>query len=240
MSKMHKAAYSLNRVSIDYKLLAGLVVLAGIVWFGRHAGAELVAMEGWIAGHGILGILVFVGLIVVFTSLFVPDTLFAIAAGALFGLAQGTALILVGATIAALLDFCLARKLLRPRILALLQRRPKLQAIERVANKGGLRLQLLLRLAPISPVTVSYLAGASNTRFSSFLGAIPGMIPGLFCEVYFGYMAMHLGKVAGNVSEHSMTHTVVTVSGFLVCLALMVYISRLVVAALAEAGDVAG
>ena len=76
---MHKAAYSLNRVSIDYKLLAGLVVLAGIVWFGRHAGAELVAMEGWIAGHGILGILVFVGLIVVFTSLFVPDTLFAIA-----------------------------------------------------------------------------------------------------------------------------------------------------------------
>lgn len=66
------------------------------------------------------------------------------------------------------------------------------------------------------------------------------MIPGLFCEVYFGYMAMHLGKVAGNVSEHSMTHTVVTVSGFLVCLALMVYISRLVVAALAEAGDVAG
>ena len=39
----------------------------------------------------------FVGVMIVLTSLFVPDTLLAIAAGVLFGLAAGTLLTVVGA-----------------------------------------------------------------------------------------------------------------------------------------------
>ncbi len=62
-----------------------------------------------------------------------------------------------------------------------------------------------------------------------------GLIPGLFCEVYFGYLTSHVTKVAGNVSEHSTLRTVVTVVGFVFCILLMVCISRIASKAIAEA-----
>jgi membrane protein DedA with SNARE-associated domain len=62
-----------------------------------------------------------------------------------------------------------------------------------------------------------------------------GLIPILFVEVYFGYLANHVTTVAGNVSEHSTLHTIVTVVGFVVCIVLMIYIARVASRAIAEA-----
>jgi uncharacterized membrane protein YdjX (TVP38/TMEM64 family) len=220
--------------TVGIRLLVGLGVLAAVVWFGRHAVDEIKAMETWIAGHGVWGRLAFVGMIVVFTSMFVPDTVLAIAGGALFGLVWGTVLTVVGVIITAALNFLAARTLLRPRIETMLEQHPKMLAIQSAANREGLRLQLLLRLAPINPVSVSYVLGASGVRFSTFLIATAGLIPGLFVEVYFGYLASHVTKVAGNFSEHSSLHTVVTVLGLVICITLMISIMRVATKALAD------
>jgi hypothetical protein len=83
-----------------------------------------------------------------------------------------------------------------------------------LAISRRLRLQLLLRLSPINPVTVSYVLGASGVRFSTFMIATIGLIPTLFVEVYFGDVASHLAKVAGNSSDPLTLHTVVVVVGF--------------------------
>ena len=118
----------------------------------------------------------------------------------------------------------------------MLERHPKLQAIQRAAKHEGLRLQLLLRLAPINPVSVSYVMGASGMSFATFLIASLRSIPGLFLEVYFGYLTSHVTKLAGNVREHSTLHTVVTVVGFVVCIVLLILISRIAREQLADAG----
>lgn len=220
--------------TVGLRLLVGMCVLFAVVWLGRDVVHELKAMETWIAGHGVWGWVVFVGIIIAFTSMFVPDTVLAIAGGVLFGLLWGTVLTIVGVIITAALNFLVARSLLRPRIEKMLEQHPKLRAIQRTAKREGLRLQLLLRLAPINPVSVSYVLGASGARFSTFLIATTGLIPGLFVEVYFGYMASHVTKVAGNASEHSTLHTVVTVAGFVVCVVLMIAITRVATNALAE------
>ncbi|TWU43795.1 TVP38/TMEM64 family inner membrane protein YdjZ [Novipirellula aureliae] len=217
------------------RLLIGLVVLAAVVWFGRNAGEDIKGMESWIAGHGVWGCLVFVGMMVLFTSIFVPDTVLAVAAGVLFGIGWGAVLTVIGALLTATLNFFSAQTLLRPRIEKMLAAHPKLRAIQRAVNREGLRLQLLLRLSPINPVSVSYVLGASGVRYSTFILATAGLIPGLFCEVYFGYLASHVTKVAGNVSEHSSLHTIVTVVGFVFCILLMVFISRIASKAIAEA-----
>ena len=224
-----------NWKTVTLRLLIGLCVLTAVVWFGRHAGEEIKTMESWIAGHGVWGWVVFVGMMVLFTSMFVPDTVLAIAAGVLFGLAWGSFLTVAGAILTAALNFLTARTLLRTRIEKMLQGHPKLRAIQSAVNREGLRLQLLLRLSPINPVSVSYVLGASGSRFSTFMFATIGLIPGLFCEVYFGYLASHVTKVAGNVSEHSTLRTVVTVVGFVFCILLMVIISRIASKAIAEA-----
>jgi uncharacterized membrane protein YdjX (TVP38/TMEM64 family) len=223
--------------TIGLRLLIASCLLAAAVWFGRHAVEYIEAMETWIAGHGVWGWVAFVGMMVVFTSMFVPDTLLAIAAGALFGLGWGTVLTVVGGILTAALNFLIARSLLRSRIEKMLEKHPKLRAIQRAANHEGLRLQLLLRLAPLNPVSVSYVLGASGVRFSTFLLATVGLLPVVFVEVYFGYLASHVTTVAGNVNEHSTLHTVVTVIGFVVCVVLMIYIARVASRAIAETRD---
>ena len=221
--------------TIGLRLLIGSCLLAVVVWFGRHAVEDIQAMETWITGHGVWGWLAFVGMVVVFTSIFVPDTLLAVSAGALFGLGLGTVLIVVGAFLTAAINFLTARILLQPRIEKMLEQHPKLHAIQNAAKHEGLRLQLLLRLAPINPVSVSYVLGASGVRFSIFLLATVGLIPALFVEVYFGYLASHITTVAGNASEHSTLHTFMTIIGFVVCIVLMIYISRVASRAITEA-----
>jgi uncharacterized membrane protein YdjX (TVP38/TMEM64 family) len=221
--------------SVGLRLLVGLCLLVAVVWFGRHAAHEMKALEMWIADHGVWGKVAYVAMVVVFTSVFVPDTVLAVAAGALFGLAWGTVLTVAGSIITAAVNFLAARVLLRERIEGMLEQHPKLKAIKSAADSEGLRLQLLLRLAPVNPVSVSYVLGASGVRFSTFLMATVGLIPGLFTEVYFGYVASHITKVAGRVGEHSTAHTVVTIVGFVVCIVLIVFISRIAARALADA-----
>jgi uncharacterized membrane protein YdjX (TVP38/TMEM64 family) len=223
--------------AIGLRLLVGSCLLAAIVWFGRHAVNDIKAIETWIAGHGIWGWVAFVGMVVLFTSMFVPDTLLAVLAGSLFGLGWGTVLTFVGIVLSAVLNFLIARSLLRSRIEKMLEKYPKLRAIQLAAGNEGLRLQLLLRLAPLNPVSVSYVLGASGVRFSTFLFATVGLIPVVFVEVYLGYLASHVTTVAGDASEHSTLHTVVTVIGFVVCVVLMIYIARVASRAIAEARD---
>jgi uncharacterized membrane protein YdjX (TVP38/TMEM64 family) len=219
--------------SLRLKIAAGAVLLLLAIWLGSYFGHHLPALERWIESHGIAGFAVFVAVLVLCTSLFVPDTIFAVAAGVLFGLFWGTALVVVGSLLAAGLDFAISRHLLRTRVRRWLESHPKLAAIERAVTREGLRLQFLLRLTPVHPVAVSYVLGASQTRFSTFLIASMGLIPLLFVEVYFGYTAKHLAKAAGQVSEHSSLHIVITIAGLLLCTALMVYIVRLARGALA-------
>ncbi len=221
--------------SIGLWSLIALCALIAVVWFGRHGADELKTMESWVAGHGVVGWVVFIGVMIVMLSVFVPDTVLTLAAGALFGIGLGTVLCFIACTLTAAINFLIARWLLRPRIEQMVQGQPKLVAIERAAEREGLRLLLLLRLAPLSAVMVSYSLGASDVRFRPFLIATVGLIPWLLVEVYFGAMASHATKVAGNVSDHSPVHTAITIAGFVVCGALLIAITRMASKAIADA-----
>lgn len=218
-------------------LLLSLCLLGSIVWFGRGAVDEVEALAAWVASHGIWGKVAFVVLSVVLTSVFVPEMLFAASAGALFGLWWGTVLTVLGVILTAVVDYLLALTLLRPRIESLLEGHPKLRAIRDASNDEGIRLQLLLRVAPINPVSTSYVLGASGVRFPAFLGGTLGMIPWVFAEVYFGYLASHVTRVVADGGDESKLKTGMVAFGFVVCIALIVYVTRIAVSALAAAED---
>lgn len=170
--------------------------------------------------------LVFAGIVVVLTSVFVPSSLLSAVAGALFGLGWGTLAMSAGGIVGAALNYWVAHKLLGNRIAGVLQRHPRLQAIQRAVQRGGLRLQFMLRLAPVNAVSVSYVLGATGVRFPTFLIVTVGLIPCLFVEVYFGYMARHITSTAANVTTPSTLHHALTIGGFLLCVVLMISIGR--------------
>jgi uncharacterized membrane protein YdjX (TVP38/TMEM64 family) len=215
------------------KLGLGLLLLMLAIWFGRDFAHHLPALEQWIASHGAWGFVVFILALIIGTSLFVPDTLFAVAAGVLFGVMWGTVVVVVGSVLTAALDYAISQRFLQSPVRRWLAANPRLAALERAVKAEGLRFLFLLRLTPIHPVTVSYVLGASNTRFPVFLAATLGLIPALFVEVYFGYTAKHLAKVSGQVGDHSPLHTVLTVAGLVLCVGLLLYVIRLARRALA-------
>ncbi len=222
------------RLRMAAKIGFGVAIVAAAAWLGRDFAHHLPAIEDWIARQGAWGYVAFIVAVVVFTSIFVPDTLFAVIAGALFGLFWGTVLVTAGSLATATVDFALGRLLFQNAVRRWLARNPRFAAIERAVHREGFRFQFLLRLTPINPVTISYILGATKTRYLTFIIACLGMIPSLFVEVYFGYVAKHVAKITGQSSEHSTLHSAFTIAGLVLCVALLVYVVRLARKALAE------
>jgi uncharacterized membrane protein YdjX (TVP38/TMEM64 family) len=215
-----------SRTALLY-LAVGALLLVAVIAAGRNIEHHLYAIETWLAGIGPWGIVAFVGLFVVATSLLVPDTVLCLLAGALFELYGGIAAVLAGNLLAAAVQFALAHKLLRAPIQRMLTRRPSLAAIERAVHRNAFRLQVLVRLTPLNPATISYLLGAAGVRFAGFIAAALASSPYLMIEVYFGYAGKHAAMLAGGAAGAARLHDLMLIGGLVVCAAVMIVLSRM-------------
>jgi uncharacterized membrane protein YdjX (TVP38/TMEM64 family) len=91
----------------------GVVLLAVLLLIARRAGGYLPEFARWVDGLGPLGPLVFVAGYLVATVAFVPGSLLTLAGGAIFGLAQGTLWVFLGASLGAIAAFLVARYVAR-------------------------------------------------------------------------------------------------------------------------------
>ncbi len=212
------------RKLIPYVIIGVLVVLA-VAFLGREISDHIDAIEAWLAKIHPWGAVVYLGLFVVLTSLLVPSSAMAIIAGALFGLGWGTVAVVVGALVASPVQYALSRWLLRGLIERKLAARPEMQAIMQALKSKQLRLQVMLRLSPLSAAIGSYLLGAAGVRFGTFVLATFGLVPGLFLEIYFGHAGKHLAKLAGGEATGIQMHDVVVIAGLTLGLAAMVFVS---------------
>jgi uncharacterized membrane protein YdjX (TVP38/TMEM64 family) len=107
-----------------------------------------------------------------------PAFLLTIAAGALFGVWRGSALVFVSATLGASAAYVVAHRLAGTRLVAWLIRDRRVAAVRSAVAGEGAWVQFLLRLSPIVPyVLLNYALGLSRVRFRDFLIACVGMIP---------------------------------------------------------------
>jgi uncharacterized membrane protein YdjX (TVP38/TMEM64 family) len=224
------------RATLPY-LGFGLLILIAIWVAGHELKDHLNQCEAWINSLGPWGILAFVVIFVVATSCFLPDTVLCIIAGALFGIGWGVAAAVIGYVMAASVQYALSRKLLKHRIEQTLSSRPSLDAIQRAVRTDELRIQVLLRLTPLNPATISYLMGAAGVRFRRFLLAALASTPCLFVEVYFGHAGKHAALLSTGGHSPHVIHNVMMFAGLLVCLIVMVAVSKMARNALSAAVD---
>ncbi len=215
-------------------MVAILLAIVFAIAVGEWIGPEVLKLKDWIASQGPKGPLIFLIVFVILSSIFVPDTVFAIIAGTLFGVLWGTLLMFAGGVIAATINFYLARTLLRQQVRNFLKKHPRFSVVEQAAEHEGLRLLLLLRLVPLNPATVSYLLGTTGVRFPLFFFACIGLIPGFFVEVYFGYLLNHVSTAKTVTGSFSMAHLATTIVGFMLCVGTLVYLVVIARRALAE------
>lgn len=174
-----------------------IILIVILAFEGHRMAGFLPRIEQLVGALGPWGPVVYVLAVIALAPLLVPVFILGIAGGVVFGLPLG-ALYYAGAVyVANLLIWLLGRRVLRRPVLHLLERKPSLRKLVVRAKEGGAAFVFWIRLLPVSPAPFSYAFGAIEVPLRAVaLGSI-AMVPHLLADVYFGAVAAHVTKMAG-------------------------------------------
>ena len=220
-------------------MLLALAAVAGLAVAGRKAGALIPALSAWVDGLGVWGPVAFVAGYAVATVAFVPGSLLTLAAGAIFGVGKGTALVLLAATLGASAAFLVSRYLARGFVERRLAGNERLAAIDRAIGSQGRKIVLLLRLSPVFPFNLlNYALGLTRVRFADYALASIGMLPGTLLYVYYGKVAGDVARLAGGAPmRRGPAYYGVVALGLVATVVVTTLITRIARRALQEATD---
>src|SRR4051794_38613274 len=116
------------------------------------------------------GVLAFVLLYLVIATLPLPRWPLTLAAGAAFGFVKGVAIALVVSFLGAAGAFLISRYLLRHGVQKIIERRPKMKAVDDAMREGGWKAVALLQMSPAVPFGLqNYFLGASRVKLRAYL-----------------------------------------------------------------------
>ena len=191
-----------SRLALFSLLGIGLLIGAGVILKPHLQGFLeffIKAAEEW----GPLGYLAYAGAYCFLEVLAVPAIPLTMTAGAIFGPAVGTCIVLISGTTAATIAFLIARYAARDRVLQIAKKNKKFAAIDRAIGKDSFKFVTLLRLSPLLPLAASnYLYGLTSVELGPYvLGSFVGMAPGTYALVTTG----HVGKAVFLQGEGSLS-----------------------------------
>jgi len=155
------------------------------------------SLLSWIEQTGFWGALIFIGLYILATVLFVPGSLLTLGAGFVFGVVLGTVYVSIGSVIGATLAFLLGRYLARDWVRGKVETNPRFRAIDDAVGREGWKIVGLTRLSPIFPYNLlNYAYGLTKVSLRGyFLASWIGMLPGTVMYVYIGSLAADLATL---------------------------------------------
>jgi len=157
----------------------------------------LQSLIGWMEANPGLAWLVFIFAYIGACVLLLPGSLFTLAAGYLFGLGQGFALVSLASVVGASCAFLLGRYFARDWVASKTGSNPKFKALDAAVADRGFFIVFLCRLSPVFPFNLlNYALGSTSVRFPAYvLGSWLGMMPGTLLYVYFGSSAKNLADI---------------------------------------------
>jgi uncharacterized membrane protein YdjX (TVP38/TMEM64 family) len=164
-------------------------------WFLLPLREWIEALQSWLWGLGLLGVLIFMSILIVVTFLPAPDWPLPIAVGYVYGF-WAFPLTYASIVFASVLAFLAARYLLRDKVRSLLNRRPKYRRLDKAVADDGWQVGVLMRLSPIVPFNLqNYALGVTAISFLQYLTAtLIGIAPGIAIYVYFGIFGKGLKR----------------------------------------------
>jgi uncharacterized membrane protein YdjX (TVP38/TMEM64 family) len=172
-----------------------LLLVLCLGWFLLPLREWIEALQSWLLGLGLWGVLIFTMILIVVTFLPAPDWPLPVAAGYIYGF-WAFPLTYASIAFASVLAFLAARYLLRDKIRLLLNRRRKYRTLDRAVADDGWKVVVLMRLSPIVPFNLqNYALGVTAIPFLQYLTAtLIGIVPGIAIYVYFGIFGKGLGN----------------------------------------------
>lgn len=225
---------SWRKVRVVLLVLAGLVALLLV---GRTAGQHVGAFVQWVDGLGPLAPLLFVLGYAGATVAFIPGSILTLAAGAIFGIVEGVALVFAGAVLGSTAAFVVGRYLARDWVERRTRGDPRFDALDRSIGRQGLRLVLLLRLTPVMPYNLlNYALGLTRVRLLHYVAGAVGMLPGTLLYVYSGRVAGDVAMAVGGADPvvRGAGYYAVLALGLVATAVLTIMVTRMARAALRE------
>lgn len=186
----------------------------------------------WIAQLGPWGSVIFIGLYIVATVLFIPGSALTLGAGAIFGVAWGSVYVSIGSTLGATAAFLVGRYLARNAIARKIEGNERFAAIDKAVANEGWKIVGLTRLSPVFPFTLlNYAFGLTRVKLGHYvLASWIGMMPGTVMYVYLGSLA----KAATGERTRTTGEWVLYGVGLLATLVVTILVTRLAKKALAK------
>jgi uncharacterized membrane protein YdjX (TVP38/TMEM64 family) len=215
------------RTATLFKALAIAAAVVALLLLGQRAASIVPAFAEQVAEMGAWGSILYAGAYVLGAVLLIPGSVLTLAAGAIFGLVQGTALVLVSATLGAAAAFLVARYVARGYVERRIGTGP-LATVDRALARQGFRLVFLLRLTPVVPYSLlNYSLGLTQVRFRDFLLASVGMLPGTLLYVYYGKVIGDVAALAGGADvPRDLAYWVFLGMGLVATIAVTVLVTR--------------
>ena len=240
-------------VALRQNLLLFLLVILSLSILSTPALAQSAPISGefnlqlllknaleWIDSLGSIGAIVFIGLYIIATIVFLPAFILTLGAGVLFGVWVGSIYVFIGATLGSIAAFLVGRYLARDWVAKKIAGNDKFSSIDRAVGKEGLKIVLLTRLSPAFPFNLlNYAFGVTGVSAKDYIIGSIGMIPGTIMFVYIGSLAGSLALI-GTDAQPSVNPTLqwtIRIVGLVATIAVTVYVTRLAKQALAESVD---
>src|SRR5260370_5009266 len=177
--------------------VAGLIVLSVNEPLREALGESLGRFRGWAWGPVVFAAAYALACLVI------PGSIITLAAGSLFGVVVGTAVVSLASVTGASFAFWLGRTLARGLVEKRLAGNRRFRALDQAVAAGGFKIVMLTRLLPLFPFTLlNYAFGLPKVRFRDYvLASWIGMPPGTVRYVYLGSTVKALADIAAGHVE---------------------------------------
>ena len=176
------------------------------------------------------GIVTFVFFYIVSVLLILPASWLSLLAGFLYGPYFGSIVVFLSAFIGASISFFLAKEYFVKKIVAIISRFPKIKLLEKIINKGGLKLIILTRLSPLFPFSIlNYFYGLNKVSYKDFSIGLLFILPGTYLYCALGSLSNNLDEIKNLKLDGNTTTTIISiVSTFLIVYFLTKYSNEVI------------
>ncbi|MFK8074945.1 MAG: TVP38/TMEM64 family protein [Granulosicoccus sp.] len=174
-----------TKFALMFFSVAALVV----IWSWLPLSEWVDHIRAWVLSLGALGIVLFIVAYILLTAVLAPVSLLSITAGLAYGL-LGVPLVVLSATLAAVVAFLLGRYLAHEKVSRWVERDPRLSSLNTAVSEQGWKVVFLVRLSPLIPFGLqNYLFSLTGVKVVPYaIATAVGILPGSALYVYIGVM----------------------------------------------------
>jgi uncharacterized membrane protein YdjX (TVP38/TMEM64 family) len=218
------------------KPILWILVVASLLGLAKYLNAQVLLKHAldWIQGLGPWAPFFFIALYILATVLFLPGSILTLGAGLVFGVAKGSVIVSISATLGATAAFFVGRYLARGWVSRQIEGNSTFKAIDEAVADEGWKIVGLTRLSPVFPFNLlNYAFGVTRvTPRDYILASWIGMMPGTVMYVYIGSLAGDLATLGAGQRVRTPAEWTLYIVGLLATVAVTVYVTRLARAAL--------